>query len=542
MVYDERRGVTVMVGGTANPSDPLSYPTQSETWELRPVLAMFKPLPAQLESCQTEPSLLLSPPLTLTVEAASPGGVTYTWRHHRDGVIRLDEPTAAPTRLLSGSLNYGTWDVVLTDLCGNSITSSPCVVKIFSAPTIREQPASRRVCPGDPIEIRVVPGPDSLNRLAEPGSATGPERPIRYQWFRLGVEPSGNYPDASASDAVPGAVGSTLRFDSFQPADNGFYRCRLSNDCGDTFTTPVELTAGVWIKRHPVTTTNLVCTLVSIDLLASGKGPLSYQWRRNGDPLPTNVLRVSGGTTPSLTFASLRYLDDAAYDCIVADACNSVTSRVAGIGVLPNPLFLLVETNGPSGRERHAMVYDSVRGVSVLFGGQGAGRTVSEAVRNDTWEYDGAKWARRFPANSPSSRVDFGLAFDRHRGRVVLFGGMTNDAFRGGYPSGETWEYDGTSWTQRFPRHRSRPAPQPRALLRSRPAGDHALRRRHAPGQSAGRGRVDLGRHELDAPGNYRRSPPVREPLWQSDPAADGLGRPPWLRRAPAPAEQHSGR
>lgn len=458
MVYDERRGVTVMFGGVANPANPISDVTQSETWELRPLLDLFKQPPAQLETCFDYLTGRLAPPLTLSAEASSPGGVMYQWRHRSDGVTELDKPTSNPARLLDASLSHGTWDVVVTDQCGNSVTSSPCVVKVYTSPTIREEPTAQHVCPGDPLETRVVAGADSLNRLAESGVAGDPERPVRYQWFRVDLDRSGGPGGIAGAGAVPGATGPTLRFGSFQPSDNGFYRCRLSNDCGATFSAPVELTAGVWIRRDPATTTNEVCSLVDLDVLASGKGPLRYQWRRNGEPLSTEPGRITGVTNATLTFTSLRYLDDAAYDCVVSDACNSVISRVCGIGVVPNPPFLLIETNGPSARERHGLVYDPSRGVSVLFGGRGNGRTVSEAFPQDTWEYNGTNWVRRTPANAPAGRIGFGMAFDRHRARVVLFGGMTNDASGRSNPSGETWEYDGTDWTQRFPS--AAPAPR----------------------------------------------------------------------------------
>src|SRR5262249_23587391 len=51
-----------------------------------------------------------------------------------------------------------------------------------------------------------------------------------------------------------------------------------------------------------------------------------------------------------------------------------------------------------SARANSAMVYDSARGVSVLFGGP----TGSGAV-GDTWEWDGATWIGR-AGNGPSAR------------------------------------------------------------------------------------------------------------------------------------------
>ena len=86
-----------------------------------------------------------------------------------------------------------------------------------------------------------------------------------------------------------------------------------------------------------------------------------------------------------------------------------------------------------------AMAYDAARMRMVLFGGDSYG----------TWEFDGVSWTRRTPSTSPpgSQRAEFGMAYDAVRSRVVLFGGRQGTA---NYSS-ETWEWDGTSWTQRSP-------------------------------------------------------------------------------------------
>src|SRR5262245_57827832 len=52
-----------------------------------------------------------------------------------------------------------------------------------------------------------------------------------------------------------------------------------------------------------------------------------------------------------------------------------------------------VTPGGAGPRAEHALAYDSVRGVTVLFGGDdGAGGKVFES---DTWEWDGSTWTRR---------------------------------------------------------------------------------------------------------------------------------------------------
>ena len=92
----------------------------------------------------------------------------------------------------------------------------------------------------------------------------------------------------------------------------------------------------------------------------------------------------------------------------------------------------------PSGRNHHAMVYDSQRRVVVLFGG----RSAADPQLDDTWEYNGATWTQVSPAQSPGGRESHAMAYDGERHMTVLFGGTAN----GSDPLGDTWEYDGSNW------------------------------------------------------------------------------------------------
>jgi hypothetical protein len=93
----------------------------------------------------------------------------------------------------------------------------------------------------------------------------------------------------------------------------------------------------------------------------------------------------------------------------------------------------------PGLREGSALAYDSIRGVTILFG------DCSAQALGDTWEWNGVTWTQRFPANSPSPRCFHTMAFDSARGVVVLFGGIG----QGGGLFDDTWEWDGNNWTQR---------------------------------------------------------------------------------------------
>jgi hypothetical protein len=94
-----------------------------------------------------------------------------------------------------------------------------------------------------------------------------------------------------------------------------------------------------------------------------------------------------------------------------------------------------------------AITFDSVRGKVVAFGGL----TPPFVVHNDTWEYDGSDWSQVVTTHAPLTRWNTGLAFDPVRGKTVLFAGYA-DPVPGGAVN-DTWEYDGSDWTQIFPAH-----------------------------------------------------------------------------------------
>jgi len=106
-------------------------------------------------------------------------------------------------------------------------------------------------------------------------------------------------------------------------------------------------------------------------------------------------------------------------------------------------------TTGPSARHGHRMAYDSVRRVTVLFGGR-----YPPYFYDDTWEWNGTTWTPRI-ATAPSPRNSHAMAFDSARGVTVLFGGWAGSYFF----DGDTWEWDGTTWTLR-----SMTGPSPRYL------------------------------------------------------------------------------
>tara|TARA_R110002096_G_scaffold121528_15_gene263166 strand:- start:1047 stop:2435 length:1389 start_codon:yes stop_codon:yes gene_type:complete len=102
----------------------------------------------------------------------------------------------------------------------------------------------------------------------------------------------------------------------------------------------------------------------------------------------------------------------------------------------------LAPATTPPARWGHRMIYDSRRARIVTFGGRSPGTTTTAS---DTWEWDGTDWLQMTPTNSPGARAFYSMAYDERRGVTVLYGTQSGSTFSGG---DETWEYDGTTWTQ----------------------------------------------------------------------------------------------
>jgi hypothetical protein len=96
-------------------------------------------------------------------------------------------------------------------------------------------------------------------------------------------------------------------------------------------------------------------------------------------------------------------------------------------------------------RRSHALAYDGLSGRVVMFGGRSDDSTDYDP--RSLWSWDGERWTC-VHADGPPARRDAFLIFDAARRRLVLFGGRqfsgnTMSFFR------DTWEWDGREWTLR---------------------------------------------------------------------------------------------
>jgi len=170
------------------------------------------------------------------------------------------------------------------------------------------------------------------------------------------------------------------------------------------------------------------------------EGPIwNFTTKNSDESLPTWTLRSSSDSPSARTAHDLVYDSNRGVSVLFGGNNGQFLSDTwewNGINWIQQ-----TPTNSPPARNYHAMAYDHTREVTVLFGGR-----VDDVIFDDTWEWDGTNWTKRTPISSPPARWIHSMAYDTNRGVVVLFGGGGDC----GGACNDTWEWDGETWTQRF--------------------------------------------------------------------------------------------
>jgi hypothetical protein len=105
------------------------------------------------------------------------------------------------------------------------------------------------------------------------------------------------------------------------------------------------------------------------------------------------------------------------------------------------------------------MAYDSTRHNVVLFGG-----VAGQAPLGDTWTWDGTSWSQRQGLTvNPPARQGGTMAYDEVNRQAILFGGLGAAG-----QLNDTWAWDGSAWQALHPSHS--PTPREGATLVYDPA------------------------------------------------------------------------
>ncbi|GAB5558930.1 MAG: hypothetical protein SynsKO_05770 [Synoicihabitans sp.] len=231
--------------------------------------------------------------ITFTAEAVGPPAPTYQWFFNGG---ELSGRTDASYTISSANAGHtGTYTVVATNSQG-STTSSEAELVVNFAPIIITHPASQTVSRGDSVTLTA--------------QAIGVPAPT-LQWRKNGI-------------AIDGATTASLTLNNVQAVDAGSYDLVATNSRGSRTTNAASLTVNVGpvITDHPESQTVISGSEVVFSVTASGGDPLTYQWRKDGNP-------IAGATGNSLTLSDVVANDAAVYDVVVTDPVDAVTSTGA---------------------------------------------------------------------------------------------------------------------------------------------------------------------------------------------------------------------
>jgi len=87
------------------------------------------------------------------------------------------------------------------------------------------------------------------------------------------------------------------------------------------------------------------------------------------------------------------------------------------------------------------MIYDAASRDVILFGGYDG------TYLGDTWSWNGTTWTQLHPGTAPSPRDGDTFVYDPATKTAILYGGYSTATGR----LGDTWSWDGTTWTQLHP-------------------------------------------------------------------------------------------
>jgi len=221
-------------------------------------------------------------------------GTAYAWSSGENTASITINPSATTT-----------YTVTVTDANGCSASTSQSLnIDPLAVPTITMQPVAVTQCASTNATFTV--------------EATSSEN-ITYQWLKDGI----NIEDAN--DA-------TLTLNTLVANDAANYSVDVIGLCGTVPSTSVALVVNplTVITTQPTALTQCFGTNANFNVVATGTGTLTYQWKKNN----TNI---AGATNASLNYPNVLTSDAGSYTLEVVGGCGILTSNAAVLVVNPIP-------------------------------------------------------------------------------------------------------------------------------------------------------------------------------------------------------------
>lgn len=286
---------------------------------------------------------------------------------------------------------------------GGSFGNFFCTISNLAVATTFEE-AATAVWNAAPVPPAIVYQPQSSTNfsgspaLISAVAAGQGQRSLTYQWLKNGAFYSN--PDGNTN---------ALAFPSAAPADSGQYQLIATTAQGLSATSAV---ASLWVTNPPVPPTITLQPTnrtvyfgqtATFNVNATGPGTITYQWNKDGTPLP-------GETGRTLTIANVRTNNNTTgtYSCGVTNEFGGVLSSNAVLSAMPapavtigylrtlvDPVFFLptnttalytvtgivtTHTNITSAANSSLYMQDETGGINVFFGGSTARPAAGDSV------------------------------------------------------------------------------------------------------------------------------------------------------------------
>lgn len=172
------------------------------------------------------------------------------------------------------------------------------------------------------------PEPHSLSLTSQPSGATIYEGQSRT--FTLAV--SHNYPVTIRwtrnGSVISGATGTSYTVSNATTGSAGTYSCSVTDGELTVNCNNFALTVNQIVRITTQPTNQMVNEGVDVNLnvVASGTGPLSYQWYFNSQA-------INGANTAQLSLADVTVGNDGNYYCVITNGGSSATSSTVSVDV-----------------------------------------------------------------------------------------------------------------------------------------------------------------------------------------------------------------
>ncbi|MBN1990908.1 MAG: immunoglobulin domain-containing protein [Bacteroidales bacterium] len=240
---------------------------------------------------------------------ATGSNLSYEWRKNDIPITDDGRITGATTISLSIAntvlSDEGTYNVVVTGSCGLPATSTGAYLDITAKPVITAGPDPQTVCDGTDVSFSVVATGDALT----------------YQWQRNTVN-------------IGGATNPTLNLVAVTDANEGIYRCIVTNSCGFVTSTSAELIVddNVVVNTQPSAVTSCEGSTVTFTANVSGPSTMALQWFKGVTPI-SNSARINGATLQSLSIGNITSADAGDYWLQVQSTCGNTVTNAATLTV-----------------------------------------------------------------------------------------------------------------------------------------------------------------------------------------------------------------